>query len=186
MVELVNTLVNENKQLKAQVGNVEGRVEQTAQEDFYTSLTKSLQNWKQINQEPRFLEWLKLPDDMSGITRMDLLQNHFKAGDVARVSMMFKTWATSANYPITGGDNGGNPVTTTTPQIDPLLSQAVPDAMGSLGDDQADLGNPVTPMITRAQYQKAAVDASKGTISMEEFTKITQQFQQLIGEGKVT
>jgi hypothetical protein len=185
MVNLVNRLVDENSQLKGEVGSVRGRVEQTTQTGFYNDLDKLLPNWKSINQNPNFLAWLKYPDEISGQVRHEILQDHFNRSDAEMVSNLFRAWATANGVPVTLQAGQGQPSTPpiSQQQNSNLAGQIVPEGVGNA--NPADLVSPPMQMITREQYHQASQDAATNRITMEEFAAITKKFQKLIQEGKV-
>lgn len=193
MVSLVNKLVDQNNQLKSQLGNVEGRVEnvrgrveQTAQSSFFTEMDSLIGKWKDINTDKRFLDWLKLPDDITGQIRNDILQGHFERSDAEMVANVFRAGATAIGIPIQADQGQAPPPQQSTQQTrsGQLAGQIIPDSAGN--ENPADLISPTPKMITREQYHQASQDVTTGRMSQEDFAALTRQFQKLISEGKVT
>jgi len=65
------------------------RAEQGRYNDFIGRLGDLIPDYKEVNYDPKFLAWMKLPDTYSGITRAQLFTQAEKAKDVARVAEFF-------------------------------------------------------------------------------------------------
>lgn len=76
-------------QLQGQLQNVGGKVRKTEQESIYGQLDKNVENWREINRDPQFLEWLANRDPFSGLVRRDMLQEAFSRADAPRVIAFF-------------------------------------------------------------------------------------------------
>lgn len=76
-------------QLQSQLQNVGGKVQKTEQESIYGQLDKNVENWREINRDPQFLEWLASRDPFSGLVRRDMLQEAFNRADAPRVIAFF-------------------------------------------------------------------------------------------------
>jgi hypothetical protein len=64
--------------------------------DVYASLDTSVPEWRGINENSEFLNWLRLPDVYSGVVRGKLLKNAFSSGDAPRVTTFFKNYLAEA------------------------------------------------------------------------------------------
>ncbi len=62
----------------------------TARAGVYTQLNSALPNWKEINQEQGFIDWLAQVDPYSGFARKQMLMAAFEASDASRVLAFFK------------------------------------------------------------------------------------------------
>lgn len=82
-------LNNTINQLQNQLQNVGGKVQKTEQESIYGQLDKNVENWREINRDPQFLEWLALRDPFSGLVRREMLQEAFNRADAPRVIAFF-------------------------------------------------------------------------------------------------
>lgn len=76
-------------ELKGQVDNTTGDVQDRAEKDFFRDLTKAASNWERINNDPRFHEWLTVPDPYSGETRYELLNRARRDLDAERAARFF-------------------------------------------------------------------------------------------------
>jgi hypothetical protein len=79
----VQRLAQENEQLREQLHRVQNN-------DVWGSLATAVPNWQEVNQNPGFHEWLRLPDPYSGVVRQQMLNAAFDAGDAGRVLAFFR------------------------------------------------------------------------------------------------
>ena len=107
-------------ELEHKLGQVDGRlrsVNQGAQQNARQRMLDALDNhptvkdWRIINEEPEFIEWLKYPDELSGEKRHDMLRQAFDANDARRVAAFFDkfTKATGAPAPLPSASQPGSP-----------------------------------------------------------------------------
>lgn len=85
----LDTLRNENAQLKEQVGGVTQNVQLSAREAMFSSLSDQIPNWQAVNKDPSFKEWLQEVDLYSGAVRHQMLLAAFERNDTARVAAFF-------------------------------------------------------------------------------------------------
>ena len=86
----VARLQREIDQLKGGVSaavNIAGR---TLKERVWGQLKMEVPNWETINNSQQFLDWLEIPDIMSGVARRFGLTQAFETGDGTRVVGIFK------------------------------------------------------------------------------------------------
>lgn len=75
-----------------QVQAVAKRQAATAEQQFWADLSSAVTNWRQINDNPTFQEWLLQSDPLTGITRQTYLEDAQQALDAKRVANIFRTW----------------------------------------------------------------------------------------------
>jgi hypothetical protein len=80
-----------------QVVNTQAR---TAQERFFDDLAGRVTDWKEVNDDPRFHEWLLSEDPLSGLQRQTLLTDAHQALDVGRVANIFLSWKREAGIAV--------------------------------------------------------------------------------------
>ena len=80
-------------------GTVVPRVEQianqqahSAEQIFWSELTKSVPNWREVNDNQDFQSWLLETDPLSGLTRQTYLDDAQRNQDVTRVASFFSSW----------------------------------------------------------------------------------------------
>jgi hypothetical protein len=64
-------------------------LQQVKSNDIWSMLDQRLPNWREINQDPGWKDWLTLTDPLSGLPRQQLLNQAFAAGDAGRVLVFF-------------------------------------------------------------------------------------------------
>lgn len=79
--------------------NVIPRVEQVAQkqaqsseQSFWSDLSAKVPNWRDINADQNFLDWLMEVDPLTGTTRQSYLEDAQRNMDAYRVANFFNTW----------------------------------------------------------------------------------------------
>lgn len=87
----------EVKRLETELQRMQGAVRQTQQigaatlsERVYQHLKAEVPNWETVNVSQQFLDWLEIPDIMSGVARKNGLTQAFGTGDSTRVVGIFK------------------------------------------------------------------------------------------------
>lgn len=75
--------------LEAQLSGVHGHVVHSAQEKMFSSLDAKLPSWREVNVNPEFIDWLRLPDPYSGAIRHELLKAAYERHDAPRVLAFF-------------------------------------------------------------------------------------------------
>ena len=110
--EATNPLVQGLKQeidlLKQQLGHVGGSIAQNERQKMFSILDEHLPDWRQVNNDPRFLQWLALPDTYSGAIRHNLLKAAWERNDTPRAAAFFQGFLAeeAAVDPAAGQPNG--------------------------------------------------------------------------------
>lgn len=87
---VVSDLRRKVEQLEAQVRGVGTQVVMTARERLYSALDSEVPNWRVLDENQRFIDWLQLPDQYSGVIRHELLNAAYERNDAPRVLAFFK------------------------------------------------------------------------------------------------
>ena len=87
---VIDNLRAENAELKEQLGQVTTVTQQSAAQSVETLLDREIPNWKTINTDPEFIDWLAQEDAFSGRTRHELLNAAGTNGP--RVVSFFKAY----------------------------------------------------------------------------------------------
>jgi hypothetical protein len=77
------------KRLDSQVGNVNQHVDTAAKDRMFAALDKHIPDWREVNNDPNFVQWLQLPDAYTGAIRHNLLKAAFNQNDSGRVAAFF-------------------------------------------------------------------------------------------------
>lgn len=86
---LKRELEDKIKHLNSQLGSVGQHVDTAAKDRMFTSLDKQIPDWREVNNDPNFVQWLQLPDTYSGAIRHNLLKEAFNRNDSGRVAAFF-------------------------------------------------------------------------------------------------
>ena len=86
----IEELRAENAKLKSLAGDIGQKLEEDERDKVYTALDRQVPDWKDINQNPAFLDWLEQEDVYVGAPRKHLLNRAFMASDPKRVVQFFK------------------------------------------------------------------------------------------------
>lgn len=86
----IRELESKIEQLNGQVQGVGTVVTRDAKSKMYETLDREVPNWREMDNDPAFTDWLSLPDVLSGEMRYNLLQQALNACDTRRVLAFFK------------------------------------------------------------------------------------------------
>jgi hypothetical protein len=78
------------KQLQDRLDGVGQNIVQDARGRLFETLDTRLSNWREVNDNPEFLQWLSLPDLYTGVIRQQLLNAAFERNDGPRVLAFFQ------------------------------------------------------------------------------------------------
>ncbi len=92
------------KLVEKKVGPVENKVtefnKEVAIQTFYAKLDSMLPEWRQLNSDPDFLEWLSQPEGDTGFTRHQLMLMAYNNLDAAGVAKWFKKFLNNDSAPV--------------------------------------------------------------------------------------
>lgn len=86
----ITTLESTVASLKAQLGETGQRVGKFEQNEVFAQLDRSVENWRKINVDPEFHEWLDQIDPFSGESRKALLLRAFDRKNAHQVEAFFR------------------------------------------------------------------------------------------------
>jgi hypothetical protein len=90
---VLNDLNRQNQELRSELQRVKAH-------DIYSTLDQNLPDWRRINQDQEWKDWLAQPDIFNGVSRQQLLNQAFAAGDATRVLTFFNSFlAENAQQP---------------------------------------------------------------------------------------
>ena len=152
-------------ELESRLQQTTGYVEQDAKSRMESSLDHEIPNWRDVNFNPDFLTWLKLPDPYSGVIRHELLKTAYSRNDTPRVLAFFNGFladeaATDPAKAETGRSNASAKMS--------LENLAAPGRAKTA----AATGAPAEkPIFTRAQIAKFYADSAAGKYRGKEAEK---------------
>lgn len=137
MLTMVNRVVaaqlaQTGAQVNSHVADMDQRVQATAQEAaktaqdlFLERLAVRVPDFRVVNEDEGFLEWLGEPDAIYGVPRQAALDNAASARDVDRVARIFETYKQLSNLAAQGA-----PAQSTTPKEDASLQKQIAPRAG--------------------------------------------------------
>jgi len=168
-------------ELEAKLQGVNGFVEQDARARMEQSLDREVPDWRDINFNPEFLTWLKLPDTYSGVIRHELLKAAYSRNDSPRVLAFFKGFlAEEAAVDPANAETGRS-----TAPAKPSLEQF---AAPGRAKTAAATGAPAEkPVFTRADIAKFYADSAAGKFRGKEAEKdrLEAQIFEAEREGRI-
>lgn len=150
------------KHTEALLQPLQQKVEQTASATIYQILDSQMPDWRTINTDQRFKNWVRLQDVYSGVVRETLLNDAFQAADAPRVLSFFRGFLleeqATGNQPVI--PQGLQPVVIPPqPVVDPLLL-AAPGRHKPAGAEPPLSAD--KPVYTRSQISKFYDDVRRG------------------------
>lgn len=171
--------------LKQQLNGVGSYVAGNARERMENLMNEQLPNWREVNVNPEFLNWLKLPDPYSGAIRHELLKAAHERNDAPRTLAFFKGFL-AEEAATTPAERGPDlPDGASVQQKVSLESLAAP---GRAKTAAAATSAPAEkPSFTRAYISKFYADSAAGRYRGKEAEKdrIERQIFEAEREGRI-
>ena len=92
IADLENVIRSLQASVVPRVEQVAQRQAQSAEQGFWSDLSATVPEWRDINQNKDFHSWLLEVDPLTGVNRQSHLESAQKALDVRRVAAFFTTW----------------------------------------------------------------------------------------------
>ena len=183
--QLINYIQKLEQELKS-VKQLAPRVEQVAQSQaksaeqlFWDRLNVTVPNWREINNDPKFQEWLMQVDPFTGLSKQAYLEDAQQNLDVQRVSQFFNAWSAE-----TGGgvQNKSGIQNRTTSE---LQRQVAPGRSRNTG---APATTNEKPTYSRADIKKFFEDVRQGKYEKnpEERNRIERDIFAAQADGRIT
>jgi hypothetical protein len=100
IAELEGTMRDLKVSVVPRVEQVAQRQAVSAEQAFWSDLTATVPNWREINQSRDFHSWLLEVDPLTGVNRQSHLENAQRNHDVRRVAAFFSAWQGSTGHSI--------------------------------------------------------------------------------------
>jgi hypothetical protein len=168
-------------ELEAKLQGVDGYVTQDARTRMENSLDERIPKWRDVNFDPEFLSWLKLPDPYSGVIRHELLKAAYQRNDTPRVLAFFNGFlAEEAAVDPANGETGR----TEAPAKMSLEKLAAPGRAKTAAASGAPAEKPI---FTRADIAKFYADSASGKFRGKEAEKnrLEAQIFEAEREGRI-
>lgn len=176
VIPVASRFENTFTQFDKKVNAVAGVVVQSAQEKMYQYLDQTVPEWREINRNDDFLDWLEGSIPLSGQKRLDMLQSFYGRNDGPQVAKFFQTFL-AEHAAVAPRANS----TQTPRQPSVSLEQlAAPGRAKSVApqaptDDQ-------TPFFTRSQVTQFYADVRRGAFAGRDAER-DQLEKQIIAAG---
>jgi hypothetical protein len=144
-------------ELEQKLNGVSGAVQQSSQEKLLAKLDEEMPQWRELNTNKDFLEWLHLPDTYSGAIRHDMLKAAYAQGNPSRVLAFFKGFL-AEEAALAPAQAEPDPKATTVAKV-PLANLAAPGRAKTAASAPAPAEKPI---ITRAQIASFYADIANG------------------------
>jgi hypothetical protein len=164
--------------LEQQVGGVAATTQINAREKMFKELGERVANWKEINSNQEFLDWLALPDRFTGQIRHNQLKVAFEKNNADQVSAFFESFLQEAATVAPHHTNQPDPSSKV-----PLEKFAAPGRAKSAAP-----GRPAEkPLITRAMITRFYTDKAAGKYRGKEAeaAQFEKDLDQAMREGRV-
>lgn len=136
------------------VEQVASRQAASAEQTFWSDLTRLAPSWKETNDNPQFHEWLLEVDPLSGMSRQDHLVNAQQNLDANRVAAFFSAWESQT------GQASAQPTRTVS---DELQKQVAPGKGRSSGSaPQGQTAKTYTPTDIKKFFEDVRTGKYKG------------------------
>jgi SepF-like predicted cell division protein (DUF552 family) len=119
-------LREESDSLRQTVGNVTQTYSQNARDVVYTSLNEQVPEWKALNEDSLFLDWLSQEDTFAGRQRGELLTEAFEQNNAARVVAFFRGYLKENEAFYQAPPAAVTPTSTATTSMDNLVAPGKP------------------------------------------------------------
>jgi hypothetical protein len=157
------------------MNQIEQETETNRATRFTQALDQNAANWRALNNDDNFLNWLDEMDPLAGKARQELLNEAVNGLDAYRAAAFFNAYTREHSTP--------TPTPAPTPGVNPQLEALVTPGKGRGGAPQ-----PEKPPITREQIAKFYNDVASGKYRSrpEEKAKIESDIFAAQREGRVT
>lgn len=186
ITDIAQNLYTENASLKQNVtdlsSGMEGVRKNTAEvvaNSFEAKLHSRVSDWDQVNNDPKFIEWVSKVDGFSGLTRKQIGDAAYGRGDVNTLANLVSGFkqeqeTTGANADTTHGAEKGDGDGIAAKGLE---SQIVPNSGIRVDGDGA--SKKFTP-VSKDDYNAAVKDKIFGKITEEQFLAIEKDFYKTI------
>jgi len=178
--------------LTPKIEQIEGQFKETVQKQatktIYSQLDADVQDWREINKSPDFLEWLATRDPYVGDYRKNLLSTAFEQGDSDRVAAFFKGFKAERQAVTPTQDTP--PQTQTVPDAGRQPQVSLEQLAGPSGGPSSGVVNTQpaqTPNWTRAQVGQFYADVNAGLYAKDPDRKaqIEASIASAVKEGRI-
>jgi hypothetical protein len=175
----LRTLVDQNKQLNQELSRSRRAI-------MNADLTREVPTWREVNKDPRFLQWLRQPNIYSGQTNKELLDAAVRSADAQRVAAFFKGFLSEEKATGQRDDTGKTAPPTPaprTPAVDLRTLASPGSGKPATGTDQ--YTPPSKPIYKRSDFEKVRRDKLAGRYTAEQAAALDRDMHAAIQEGRI-
>ena len=157
--------------------NLRNTLKQTAQMGVAATLDQQVPNWREVNKDPKFRNWLSLRNVYSGVIRKQELDAAYQAADAPRVLAFFKGFIADEAV-VTGGNQ---PAPVPEPPQAPRQAAVPLERLASPGRARPAGGNDTPnvpadkPIFTRKQVSAFYDEVRRGSYAGRDADKAAQE-----------
>jgi hypothetical protein len=159
-------------EIDKKIGTVAERAQKAEANTFFTDLSGKVSDWKVINDNKEFIDWLSQRDKYSARPKLDLLRDAVSRQDLETTASFFTDWKESLGKQ---AQDTGKPK----PNIDKFASPSKPTGGAAKPKE--------TDPVSRDFIKKFYEDSTKGKYRgrEEEAKKIEESINLALSEGKI-
>lgn len=166
LAPVLQQLLADNEAMKKRLEGVTGFVQQDSSQKLLSTLDAKLPDWREMNTNQEFLNWLGLPDPYSGGIRHDMLKAAYAQGNASRVLAFFNGFL-AEEAAVAPAKAEPDTSETVIPKV-PLANFAAP---GRAKTAAANTPPAEKPIITRAQVSAFYAEVAQGKYRGKEAEK---------------
>lgn len=168
-------------ELEERLKNVGGYVQQDARARMETMLDDRVPTWRDINFDPNFISWLKLPDPYSGAIRHEMLKAAYERNDAPRVAAFFNGFLAEEAATDPAREETGRTEAPAKPSLERFAAPGRAKTAAASGAPAE------KPIFTRAQIAKFYAESAAGKFRGKEAEKdrIEAQIFEAEREGRI-
>ena len=160
--------------LQGQVGQNAQSAEAAANASFYTSLGQAVPDYRAINTDPRWLQWLGQVDPLTGSSRQKYLDAASSRRDHARVAVIFNAFKATLQ-----------PVEVPETPAQELARQVAPSRSSGGSTPQAHAGDASTRIWTGKDLKTFYTKVRMGEIPVADAQRIETEINRAMAENRI-
>jgi hypothetical protein len=124
IAQLENVIRQLQSSVVPQVQAVAHQQQMSSEQKFWSDLSTTVPNWKDVNDNQEFQGWLLQADPLTGITRQTYLEDAQRSLDAGRVANFFRTWLEITGQAVVAQPNRSAPSSELERQVTPGRSKS--------------------------------------------------------------
>lgn len=181
LLPIVKGYESKISELEERLKNVGGYVQQDARSRMESMLDDRTPNWRDINFDPNFISWLKLPDPYSGVIRHEMLKAAYERNDSPRVAAFFNGFLADEAATDPAMEETGRTQAPAKPSLEKFAAPGRAKTAAASGAPAE------KPIFTRAQIAKFYAESASGKFRGKEAEKdrLEAQIFEAEREGRI-